>query len=130
MSKISELFGKTKAANWNTISQIEDLDKINELSFSKPQIIFKHSTRCSISSMAKKRLEDGIAQIQLIADIYYLDLIAFRNISDEIEKRFGVPHESPQIIILKNGVSVYDASHNMVIVEEIIQHLGEDPTKQ
>src|SRR5689334_17626229 len=98
--KMSELFGKVKPTNWKTISEIEDLDKIQQLSFSKPQIIFKHSTRCSISSMAKKRLEDGILQIETIADIYYLDLLAFRQISNEIEKRFGVEHESPQVIIL------------------------------
>jgi bacillithiol system protein YtxJ len=126
--KMMDFFGKSKETKWESITTIEQLDQIQAASFSKPQIIFKHSTSCSISAMAKKRLEDGMTQIQTMADIYYLDLLAFRKISNEIEKRFGVIHESPQVIILKNGVSVYDASHNMMIVNEIIQYLENDKT--
>src|SRR5687767_12829673 len=124
--KMYSLFGKTKMEGWETISTIEDLDKTQAASFSKPQIIFKHSTRCSISSMAKNRMEEGLAQLQTMADVYYLDLLAFRNISNEIEYRFKVEHESPQVIILKNGISVYNESHNMIKVDEIIKQLETD----
>jgi len=124
--KMYSLFGKTKMKGWETISSIEDLDKIQAASFSKPQIIFKHSTRCSISSMAKNRMEEGLAQLQTMADVYYLDLLAFRNISNEIEYHFKVEHESPQVIILKNGISVYNESHNMIKADEIIKQLETD----
>jgi len=121
--KTSNLFGKTKAEGWETISTMEDLDKIQAASFSKPQIIFKHSTRCSISSMAKNRMEEGMTQLQTMADVHYLDLLRFRNISDEIETRLNVEHESPQVIVLKNGVCIYNESHNMIKVEDLVQQL-------
>lgn len=127
MSKVLNLFGKSKMKGWETISTIEDLDKIQAASFSKPQIIFKHSTRCSISSMAKNRMEEGLTQLQTMADIHYLDLLSFRNISNEIEYRFKVEHESPQVIILKNGVNVYNESHHMIKVDEIAKQLETGP---
>lgn len=121
--KLSTLFGKSTNSDWNTISTLEELDKIKDASFTKPQIIFKHSTRCSISMMAKSRLEKGLQDISALSDVYYLDLLSFRNISNEVATRFNIEHESPQIIILKNGTPIYDASHNMIIVEDIMTKL-------
>jgi len=123
--KLADLFGKSKVVGWKNISSMEEVDEIQAASFSKPQIIFKHSTRCSISSTAKNRIEEGFVQLENLADLYYLDLLSYRNISNEIEYRFKVEHESPQVIILKNGVSVYNASHNMIMVDEIIKHMEE-----
>ena len=70
--------------------------------------VFKHSTRCSISSMAKNRLERECGED---VEIYYLDLIAFRNLSNYISAKSGVVHESPQLIIFKDGKAIADASH-------------------
>ena len=103
--------------NWIYLTNEEQLHQIKANSNSKPQVIFKHSTRCSISSMAKNRLErstmpDGV-------DFYYLDLLKYRSISNKIETLFNVPHESPQVILIKNGEVAYDESHSGISMDEI-----------
>ena len=102
---------------WQQLTNEIQLDEIKTLSAQKPQLIFKHSTRCSISSMAKNRLErstmpDGV-------DFYYLDLLKYRNISDKIESLFNVPHESPHVILIKDGECKYDESHSGISMDEI-----------
>ncbi len=103
--------------NWIQLTDELQLDEIVLKSNSKPQVIFKHSTRCSISSMAKSRLERSEAPEQ--ADFYYLDLIAHRNISNKIAQNFNVYHESPQVLVMRNGECVYDESHGSIDMEEI-----------
>tara|TARA_R110000850_G_scaffold46223_5_gene116405 strand:- start:186 stop:533 length:348 start_codon:yes stop_codon:yes gene_type:complete len=92
------------------------LNNIIEDSNSLPMgaLIFKHSTRCSISRMVLDRFR---REWNVPADdmsVYYLDLISFRSLSNEISEKFGVIHESPQVLLIKGGRSVYDASHNMI----------------
>lgn len=98
------------------------IDEIVELSHEQPQLIFKHSTRCSISSMAKSRLERewNLENVEL----WYLDLITFRSASNAIADQLGVHHESPQVILLKDGVVVHDSSHNSISVSEISKHVS------
>jgi len=98
--------------NWNKLEDKETLNKIIKESNERPILIFKHSTRCSISSMALNRLERSWNQDDL-GDLkpYYLDLIAHREVSNAIAEDLGVYHQSPQVIILKNGSPVYDNSH-------------------
>ncbi len=103
--------------NWIQLTDLSQLVEIKEKSKQKPQIIFKHSTRCSISSMAKGRLERSTAPND--ADFYFLDLIAYRDISNQIAKDFHVYHESPQIVVIKNGECVYDESHGSITMDEI-----------
>ena len=79
--------------------------------------VFKHSTRCSISSMAKNRVE---REWNLDFPIYYLDLIKYRSISNLIAAKSGVEHQSPQLIVFQNGLPVYDASHSGIAVSEIL----------
>lgn len=95
--------------NWTNIQTIEQLEEIREKSFEKPQLIFKHSIRCGISATAKNRLEK--APVPPGIDFYYLDLINYRAISNAIEEMFMVEHESPQVLMIKNGNCVYDESH-------------------
>ncbi len=97
----------------------EQLSKIQSDSFLHPVVIFKHSTRCSISSMAKSRLDKAIAPQGM--DFYYLDLIRFRPVSDRIAGMFNVPHESPQVLVVKDGKCVYDESHMGITMEAIAQ---------
>ncbi|MCB0507118.1 MAG: bacillithiol system redox-active protein YtxJ [Chitinophagales bacterium] len=78
--------------------------------------VFKHSTRCSISSMAKNRVE---REWQHDFPIYYLDLLNHRNVSNQIATLSGVEHQSPQLIVFQNGKVIYDASHNGIDVNEI-----------
>lgn len=105
--------------NWKEFKNEDDLDAIKKRSNDKPQVIFKHSTRCSISSMAKGRLERSNTPEGI--DFNYLDLIAHRNISAKIAEMFSVEHESPQILIIKNGACVYDESHNAISMEDIVE---------
>src|SRR5204862_7760460 len=95
-------------------AQLEDIKKRSRL---KPQVIFKHSTRCSISSVAKNRLERSTPPQD--ADFYFLDLIQHRTISGKIAETFSVYHESPQILLIKNGECVYDESHSGISMDEI-----------
>ena len=103
--------------NWIQLNSLQQLDEIRQKSKDKPQVIFKHSTRCSVSSMAKNRLERK--EFPKEADFYYLDLIANRNISLQIEEDFKVYHESPQVLIIKSGECIYDESHSGINMEEI-----------
>ena len=103
--------------NWIPLNHEDELFEIIEKSHTKLQVIFKHSTRCSISSMAKSRLERSVAPENI--DFYYLDLIAFRNISNKIVSEFNVFHESPQVLVIKNGECIYDESHGSISMDEI-----------
>ncbi len=93
------------------------MQHIIQESSEKPIAIFKHSTRCSISAMAKRRLERNWDIASDFLDIYYLDLIRYRSISNLIEITLEVQHESPQLILLKEGEVVFHTSHNSISVE-------------
>ena len=97
--------------NWNHLNSIEQLESIKEESKNQPILIYKHSTRCGISSMALDRLERSWSKELESIKTYYLDLISFREISNAVAEAFSVYHESPQVILIKNGEAVYDASH-------------------
>lgn len=103
--------------NWIPLQKMGQLNEIVTRSHQNLQVIFKHSTRCSISSMALHRLERDEAPLG--ADFYYLDLLSYRPISSAVAERFQVHHESPQIIVFKNGEVVYDESHMAIQMQEI-----------
>ena len=105
--------------NWINLTDDQQLISIKELSNQKAQLIFKHSTRCSISSMAKSRLERSIPPEDI--DFYYLDLIQYRQLSQKIAEDFDVYHESPQILLIKNGECVYDESHSGIHMDDITE---------
>lgn len=113
--------GESSNVPWNEMTTEAQIAEAIERSHEKPQLIFKHSTRCSISSMAKSRLERewNLENVEP----WYLDLIAYRNVSNAIASQLGVHHESPQAILLKDGIVVYDASHNSISVSEISHNL-------
>jgi bacillithiol system protein YtxJ len=96
--------------NWNKLNSDSQLADIKEESENQPILIFKHSTTCSISAMALSRMERNWND-QLGVKPYYLDLLANRAISNKIVNEFGVEHESPQVLLIRNGECVYDASH-------------------
>lgn len=106
--------------NWKTLTSEEDLKDIIQRSYNNPQVIFKHSTRCSISSMAKNRLERSDIPAEM--DFYYLDLLKFRGLSDKIAESFDVFHESPQVLLIHDGECIYDESHSGISMEEIRDH--------
>ena len=109
---------------WIPLQSEAQLDTIIADSAIKPQLIFKHSTRCSISSMAKNRLDKK--DLPEGVDFYYLDLLKFRSVSNKIADLFGVHHASPQVILVKDGKCVYDESHSGITMEEIVEEAGKN----
>lgn len=109
---------------WKQIQSISDVDQAWESSFLKPILLFKHSTRCSISSMALNRLERNWNGHEEQLSPFYLDLISFREVSQHIATISGVQHESPQAIVVKNGEVVYHASHNGISLADLMEALG------
>lgn len=105
--------------NWITLDSASQLDEIKERSKTKPQVIFKHSIRCSISSMAKNRLERSEQPADI--DFYYVDLINNRGLSNTVAETFNVWHESPQVMVIKDGKCVYDESHSAIRMEDILE---------
>lgn len=96
----------------------EDLELLKEKSRNKAQIIFKHSTRCMTSSMALNRINQKEITA-LNADCYILNVIRKRDISNKVEKDFGVMHESPQLLIIKDGKCMYNESHSAIRLADI-----------
>ena len=105
--------------NWNALTEIKQLDSIVEASAEKPVVIFKHSTRCSISRMALKNFEREYDLAESEAAPYFLDLLEHRDISNEIAQKFQVIHQSPQLILIKDGKAVYNASHSEIDAEAL-----------
>ena len=108
--------------NWLPLTSIEQLDEISILSSQKPQLIFKHSTRCSISMVVKSRLEKSVTPEHI--DFYYLDLLNYREISNQIASKFSVHHESPQVLLIVNGDCIYDESQMGITMDEIVESAG------
>ena len=104
--------------NWNELTDLGQLNEIIAGSNEKPVAIFKHSTRCSVSRMALKQFENEFNSSDKVTP-YFLDLIAHRDISNEIATRFGVTHQSPQLILIKEGKAVYNVSHSDIDAEEL-----------
>ncbi|MBG6188843.1 bacillithiol system redox-active protein YtxJ [Flavobacterium sp. CAN_S2] len=104
--------------NWNELTDLGQLNEIIAVSNEKPVAIFKHSTRCSVSRMALKQFENEFNSSDKVTP-YFLDLIAHRDISNEIANRFGVTHQSPQLILIKEGKAIYSVSHSDIDAEEL-----------
>ncbi|RYG21964.1 MAG: bacillithiol system redox-active protein YtxJ [Chitinophagaceae bacterium] len=104
---------------WINLSDVAQLNTIkNDEHYS---LIFKHSTRCSISSMVKRRFELDWNALPEGIKLYFLDLISHRDVSAAIAEQFQVHHESPQLLLIKNGECILDASHGDISVEEVVE---------
>ena len=100
-----------KILPWIPLTAVPQLGLIEEKSKMRPQLIFKHSTRCGISRMVINQFIEAYDFVQKDFDLYFLDLLSHREVSNEVAYKFQVLHESPQLIIVKNGVTVAHASH-------------------
>lgn len=109
--------------NWKQITTDEDINAIIKASENKTQIIFKDSTTCGISAFAKERLQNGSDALTETADFNYLDLLQYRTVSNFIASRLGIIHQSPQIIVLKDGKVVFRDSHHSIKPEKILKFL-------
>jgi bacillithiol system protein YtxJ len=106
-----------------TEKQLEEIDKLSYTSEIKGILLFKHSTRCSISSMALNRLERSL-KVSDTLPIYLLNLLDHRSVSQHIAERYHIEHQSPQVLLIKNGTCIYCASHsdiNAIDIQEVIR---------
>ena len=118
MGFLKNIFGSSepkeeKLLPWQPLTQVSQLDEIEERSKTKTQVVFKHSTRCGISSMVMNQFV-SMYDLDANLDLYYLDLLSHRDVSNEIGFKFQVMHQSPQLLIIKNGVTVAHASHGAI----------------
>ncbi len=97
--------------NWIPLTSIDQLETIKEQSKQEAVFIFKHSTRCGISRMAIKQFENLFDETSKNLKVYYLDLLNYREISNEISAVFQVMHQSPQLLVIRNTHTVFHASH-------------------
>jgi len=97
--------------SWTPIISIDEINTIKEISKIQSILIFKHSTRCGISRMVMKQFESLFNEENKHLKVYYLDLLNFREVSSKLSEVFQVIHQSPQLLVIKNGISVYDESH-------------------
>ena len=120
MGLINKLFGgssepkEEKVLPWIPLSTLKQLESISEKSKTKTQVIFKHSTRCGISRMVMNQFIEGYELNENDLDLYYLDLLNYRDVSNEVGYKFQVMHQSPQLLVIRNGVVVAHDSHGAI----------------
>jgi bacillithiol system protein YtxJ len=111
--------------NWIALNSLDQLDAIAAESAHAPVLIYKHSTRCNISRTALDRLERNYKAEEMSGvKAYYLDLISYREISNAVAQKFGIAHESPQALLIKNGKATFTASHFEIDYRSIQKHLN------
>lgn len=122
MSLFNNLFGSKdsskdseKNIQWIPLTTENQLEELKNLSKTQTVLIFKHSTSCGISNMVIKRFEGLFTEEFQSLKVYYLDLLRYRSISNDIAKMFEVVHESPQLLVIKNENCVHNASHNSIL---------------
>ena len=131
MGLFNSIFGGKKPVDgkeeestvWIPLQELEQLDKVEASSNDRPQFIFKHSTSCGISGMVLRMFRESYKLDSDAADLYYLDLHSYREISNEIASRFGVYHQSPQLLVIKDGLVVDHRSHGAITSIAVEQYL-------
>lgn len=130
MSLFKNIFGDNKSeenenenveAKFFTLNAKEQFDEIDEISHSKPVVLFKHSTRCFISRSALKQFDAEYNFPEDKMNWFLLDLLNFRDLSNEIASRYNVTHQSPQIVVIRNGKAVFNESHDSISVDNLKQ---------
>lgn len=118
MSLISKLFGgntekevEESSMNWIPLTSFSQLKEIQEISKNETVLIFKHSIRCGISRMVIKQFEKQFDENMSNLKVYYLDLLSYREVSNEIGYMYQVLHQSPQLLVIQNGAAVAHDSH-------------------
>ena len=128
MGFLKNIFGSSepkeeKVLPWIPLNDIQQLEHISNKSKTKTQVVFKHSTRCGISRMVMNQFVERYDLTEKDLDLYYLDLLSYRDVSNEVGYTFQVMHESPQLLIIKNGVVVVHASHGAINSVDLQQFL-------
>ena len=113
----------TSNVDWIPLTSLEQINEIKGQSRSETVFIFKHSTRCGISSMVIKRFENLFDESMKNIKVYYLDLLSYRDVSDEVGYAFQVMHQSPQLLVIRNEVAVLNTSHYDITHVEIQKYI-------
>lgn len=114
---------KSSSFTWRILEDISQLDAVEKLSEEKLVVIFKHSVTCGISNMVWHQFQNDIDFNNVHIEMLYLDLLAHRDVSNEISRRFQVLHQSPQILVIKNGEVIHHASHSAIRISNIKKFL-------
>ena len=114
---------KSSGIPWIPLNSVAQLKDIKEVSSSRPQVIFKHSTSCGISRMVLNMFKSSYGLEEGQMNLYFLDLLANRDVSNAVASEFNVMHQSPQLLIVKNGVVVMHDSHNAISNIKLEQYI-------
>ena len=121
----NESINSSEGLNWYKLTKVEQLSSLNEISNEKLVVIFKHSTRCGISRMVWNQFQAQADFPKDQVELFYLDLLSYRDVSDAIAEEFKVFHQSPQLIVLQNEEVVHHASHSSITASSINQFLAD-----
>ena len=110
---------KPEPLPWVEITSTNQLNELLHNVGDKPILLFKHSTRCSISGMALNNLERNWTSGKELCDLYFIDLLKYRDVSNLTAELTGIVHQSPQAIVIKGKEIIYDASHNSIDARRI-----------
>ena len=109
---------------WKHLTSIEELDQLAAESTAITALIFKHSNRCNICHVVLNRLERNWQDENEEKVVpYFLDVLAHRGVSNAVAERFGVEHESPQVLLIRDGKSVYAESHSGINYADIMAEI-------
>lgn len=118
----SEELSAPSKVKWRSLTDAGQLNEIINESTEKPVAIFKHSTRCGVSRMTLKQFESEYDLEDKVTP-YFLDLLENRDLSNEIASRFGIEHQSPQLLLIRNGRTIYDASHSDIYADDLKRYI-------
>jgi bacillithiol system protein YtxJ len=114
-----------KQEYWQILSDLEQVEALAEESKIRPQLIYKHSPRCGTCVITKGEIENSFKEISAKADMHFVDVVEGRRISDAVTEKFGVHHESPQVLLIERGECVWDESHYAIKGDSILKALTE-----
>lgn len=118
------IFGNdTLPKQWHNLTSVQQLEQAMADSYQNPVALFKHSTRCSRSMFAKSKLQDQYDLSDKQVKFFYLDLLNHRDVSNAIAEKLKVHHQSPQLIVLKDGKAIFHTSHEMISLEKLKANL-------
>ncbi len=115
----NELPTNEAKVNWQPLTDVKQLAEINLASKNEVVAIFKHSTRCIVSSTVIKNFEKLLGDNVIDNTIYYLDLLSYREVSNAIEAQYQVMHQSPQLLLIKNGSVIFHTSHYDILEVDV-----------
>ena len=113
----------TKHDDWNVLSEEDEVQEILNASSEYPQLVFKHSHRCSICIIAKEKLEENFSALDEKADMNFVNVVHSRAVSDALTDQTGVRHESPQVLIINDQKVVWHDSHHSIKADAVLEAL-------